>query len=79
MNGYQKLEQPQLVELEGEIGFVIVTEIDISETKNGMIFMRGESYNYEDGTLEKQRTKEIQYSTTEESYFDTNEYGKILD
>lgn len=78
MRNYQKLEEPQLVELDGELGFIIVAEIDISEIKNKIIFMRGESFNYEDGTIEKQRIKEIQYSVNEDSYYELDEKGNVL-
>jgi hypothetical protein len=79
MRYFQKLKEPQLVELEGEMGFVIVTEIDISEIKNGLIFMKGQSYNYENGELEKHHAKEIQYSTNEDAYYSVDENGEVID
>ncbi len=79
MNDFQKLETPQLVELDGEIGFVIVTLVDLSLMKNGLIRMRGQSYNYESGDLVKGKVKEIQYDFMEKAYFDIDENGKIID
>lgn len=79
MEYFQKLQEPQLVELEGEMGFIIATEIDISQMKNGLIFMRGQSYNYEDGELEKGKVKVVQYSTNEDAYYELDENGKPID
>lgn len=76
---YQKLPEHQLVELDGEMGFVIVTEIDLSHMKNGIIFMRGQSYNYESGEVKKGRIKEIEYVVVENVYYDLDENGKIID
>jgi hypothetical protein len=79
MGYFQKLKEPQLVELEGEMEFVLVTEIDISEMRNGIIIMKGQSYNYENGELEKRHIKEIQYSTTEDGYHDLDENGNMIE
>ncbi|WP_226035697.1 hypothetical protein [Aquibacillus saliphilus] len=79
MRYFQKLKEPQLVELESEMGFVIVTEIDMSQMKNGLIFLKGQSFNYEDGEVEKCRDKEIQYSTNEDAYYEIDEQGNTID
>jgi len=73
MRDFQKLDQPQLVELQGELGFVIVTEIDVSEMKNSLLFMRGKAYNYENGELTETGIKEIQYSVNEGAYYNVDE------
>ena len=78
MNGFQTLENPQLVELDGESGFVIATEVDLSVIKNGWIYMRGQSYNYENGELLKGKVKELQYNIKENAYFDLDEDGKVI-
>lgn len=79
MRNFQTLKEPQLVELEGEYGFVIVTEIDVSHMKIGLIFMKGQSFNYENGEIENGGEKEIQYSTNEDAYYDFDEQGNIID
>ncbi len=79
MRDFQKLETPQLIELEGEIGFIIATEIDVSEMRNSIIFMKGKSYNYEDGEMDPQGIKEVQYSLSEDAYHEVDEHGRIID
>ena len=79
MNGFQTLENPQLVELDGELGFVIATEVDLSLIKNGWIYMRGQSYNYENGELLKGKEKELHYNIMEKAYYDLDKDGKIID
>ncbi|MCT8138623.1 hypothetical protein H1D32_13255 [Anaerobacillus sp. CMMVII] len=79
MDEFQKLENPQLVELDGEYGFVIVTEIDMSLIKSGVIVMRGKSYNYESGEIIKSNDKEIQYSIHENAYYNLDDNGKVID
>ena len=79
MNGFQTLDNPQLVELDGESGFVIVREVDLSLMKNGWIYMRGQSYNYENGDLLKGKAKELHYNIMEKAYYDLDKDGKIID
>lgn len=79
MRAFQRLETPQLVELGSETTFVIVTEIDVSEMKNGLIFMRGKAFHYDDGNVGQGGSKEIQYSVTEDAHFEINSAGEIID
>lgn len=79
MKEFQKLETPQLIELDDEKKFVIVTEIDLSEMKNHLIFMRGKSYNYEIGQVIEGKLVEIQYSVTEDGYCRIDENGNFID
>ena len=79
MNIFQKLDSPQLVELDGELGFVIATEVDLSLIKNGWIYMRGQSYNYENGELIKRKVKELHYNIIERAYYDLDKDGKVID
>lgn len=67
MHDFQKLNNPQLVELEGEYGFIIATDVDVSEIRNGLMFMQGESYNYDDGELTNQGKRKVQYSLNEDA------------
>ena len=78
MNDFQMLENPQLVELDGESGFVIATEVNLSVIKNGWIYMRGQSYNYENGELLKGKVKELHYNIREDAYFDLDKDGKAI-
>lgn len=58
--------------------FVVVTEIDITEMKNNIIFMRGKTFNYEDGIVEEIGVKEIQYSLSEDGHCEVDENGKPI-
>lgn len=79
MRNFQELNEPQLVELESEQKFVIVTEIDLSEMKNQLIFMKGRSYSYDGGLVTEHEEVEIQYSTTEDAWYRLDENGKVID
>lgn len=79
MRDYQKLETPQLIELDSEYGFIIATEIDISEINNGIIFIKGRSYNYENGEIEKGRIREIQYNSMFDAQYELDEEGNFID
>jgi hypothetical protein len=48
MSEFQKIENPQLIELEGENGFIIATEIDLSMISNKVVLFKGKYYNYDD-------------------------------
>lgn len=79
MNDYQKLENPKLVELDSELGFIIATEIDLSLFNNGILLLKGQSYDYENGEVVKGNVKEINYSFMENGHFDLDENGKVID
>jgi hypothetical protein len=79
VNEYQKLDTPQLVQLDSEFGFVIATEIDLSLINNGIILLRGRSYDYENGEVIKGNVKEVNYSIAENSRFDLDDDGKVID
>ncbi|MCY7774924.1 MULTISPECIES: hypothetical protein [Bacillus] len=79
MKDYQKLETPQLIELAGEYEFIIATKIDISEIRSGIIFMKGQSCNYENGEILEGNIKEVSYSVMQNEYFDLDEKGKVID
>lgn len=76
---YQKLETPQLVELQNDLGFIIATEIDLSLFKNGLLFLKGRSYDFESGEVLQGNVKEVQYSISEDSYYNLDENGKVID
>ena len=69
MKNYQKLEEPQLIELDGENGFIIATLIDMSQMKNKVILLKGKSFSYDEGEVKDCGIKEIQYSLEEEGYY----------
>lgn len=79
MRDYQKLDNPQLMQLDSEYGFIIATEIDLSLINNGILLLKGRSYDYENGDVIKRNVKEIQYSIMENSRFDLDENGKVID
>jgi len=79
VRNFQKLEIPQLVELEKYLEFVIATEIDVSEMINKIILMRGDIFNYEDGEITEEPTVEIQYSLSEDGHFGVDKNGEPLD
>jgi hypothetical protein len=79
VRNFQELNEPQLVELESEQKFVIVTEIDLSEIKNQIIFMKGRLYGYEGGLVTEHEEAEIQYSLTEDAWYRLDENGKVID
>ncbi|MGN7243270.1 hypothetical protein ACTHQC_07310 [Bacillus paralicheniformis] len=79
MRDYQKLEAPQLIELDGEYGFIIAPKIDISEMRNGIIFMTGQSYNYEDGEVKKGRIIEVECRTMFDARRELDGNGNIID
>lgn len=78
MRDYHKLEPAQLIELDSEYEFIIATEIDISEIRSGIIFMKGQSYYYEHGELVKLNLKEISYSVMQNEYFNLDEKGNVI-
>ena len=69
MKNYQKLEEPQLIELDGENGFIIATLIDMSQMKNKLVLFKGEYFNYDEGEVKGCGIKELQYSLEEEGYY----------
>jgi hypothetical protein len=76
---YQKLDVPQLVQLDSEFGFIVATEIDLSLINNGVIQLRGRSYDYESGEVIKGNVKEINYSIAENGRYDLDDNGKVID
>jgi hypothetical protein len=79
MSDYQKLDTPQLMLLDSELGFIIATEIDLSLINNGVILLKGHSYDYENGVVVKGNVKEISYSISENSRYDLDDNGKVID
>jgi len=79
MRYWQKLGVPELINLEKDLEFVIVTDIDLSEMKNNLIFMKGKYYDYEDGIVEEIGIKEIQYSVDEDGNSEIDENGNYID
>ena len=77
---YQKLTESKLIRLEGEYGFIIATEIDISNIENGVMLFRGDGYNYEDlkkAELDSKGLIEIQFSVEEDQYHLLDDEGGI--
>jgi len=70
---FQQLEEPLLVELNDGNRFVIVTEVDYSEIKNLLVFMRGISYCYDDGKVTEEGRVWIRYSLTEDAFLPIDE------
>lgn len=79
MSEYQKLDAPQLTLMDSEYGFIVATEVDLSLINNGIILLKGRSYDYENGEVIKGDIKEIQYSIMENCRFDLDENGKVID
>ncbi|PLR72236.1 hypothetical protein [Bacillus sp. UMB0728] len=79
MKEYQKLDTPQLVELQNELGFIIATEIDLSLAKNGVLLLKGRSYDFESSEVVQGNFKEVQYTLSEDSNYDLDEDGKVID
>jgi len=77
---YQKLTEPKLIKLEGELGFIIATEIDISNIENGVMLFRGDGYNYDNlkkTELDSKGLIEIQFSVEEDQYHLLDDEGGI--
>lgn len=79
MKEYQKLEVPQLVELQNDLGFIIATEIDLSLTKHGVLLLKGRSYDFESGEVIQGNVKEVKYTISEDIYYNLDENGKAID
>lgn len=73
MKNYQKIETPQLIELDGENGFIIATSIDLSQIKNKLVLFKGKSFNYDEGEVKGCGIKELQYSLEEEGYYNVGD------
>lgn len=77
---YQKLEYLKLVELKNDLSFVIATETDISMISSGLLFLRGQLYNYDEGLAVKLNNKtEICYHADENFYEEVDENGYYID
>lgn len=79
MENYTKLNEPQLIELDSELGFVIATHVDFSLIKNGVIIFKGESYDYENGKVQKQHDKEVRFDVIQNCYYNLDDKGKVID
>lgn len=79
MSDFQKLNNPQLTLLDSEFGFIVATEIDLSLINNGVILLKGHSYDYENGEVIKGNIKEISYSISENCRYNLDENGKVID
>lgn len=76
---FQKLENPQLLHLENENGFIIATEIDMTNINNKIILFRGTYYNYDDGKATEGNVSQVQYSLSEDTFFKLGENGNPID
>lgn len=79
MKDYQKLENPQLMQLDGEYGFFIATEIDLSLINNGVMLLKGRSYSYESGEVARGFVVEVEYSITGNARYYLDNNGKVID
>lgn len=73
MTEFQNLENPQLLHLESENGFIIATEIDMSNINNKIILFRGKYYNYDNGDISGGNKAQVQYSLSEDVFFGLDE------
>lgn len=63
----QKIDEPIIYEVDGELAFILITEIDLSLMKNKFIFGKGKKYSYEDGYItESEGFYEVSLSLEEE-------------
>lgn len=77
---YEKLEEPQIIELDSHLAFVLATEVDFTHLKYGLIFFKGKHYDYEDGEVVFVKEYiELQYSLSQDGYSTMDETGKIMD
>jgi len=79
---YHKLTEPKLIKLENELGFIIATEIDISNIENGVMLFRGKGYNYENlkkmgVELDSKGLIEMQFSVGEDQYHLLDDEGEV--
>ncbi|MBL4951044.1 hypothetical protein JK635_02165 [Neobacillus sp. YIM B02564] len=79
MSEYQKLENPQLLHLENENGFIIATKIDMSNINNKIVLFRGKYYNYDDGEMTGGNSAEVQYSLSEDVFFQLDKDNNPID
>jgi len=75
---YQPIE-PRLIKLEGEYGFIIATEIDISNIENGVMLFRGNGFGYDDGILTTKNRMEIQFGVEEDQHHLLDDKGNAID
>lgn len=77
---YEKLEEPQLIEVDSHLAFALATEIDITHLKYGLIFFKGKLYSYENEevTFEDEYI-ELQYSLSQDAYTKMDKTGKLMD
>lgn len=77
---WEKLEEPQIIELDSHLAFVLATEVDYTDLKIGIIFFKGKHYNYEDGDVVFENEYiELQYSISQDGYLSMDETGKYID
>lgn len=80
VNHYEKLEEPQIIELDSHLGFVLATEIDVSSLKYGLISFKGKHHSYENEevTFEGEYI-EMNYSLSHEGNISMDKTGKVMD
>lgn len=78
MPNYQKLEEPQIIEIDSHLCFVVATEIDLTQLKNGLVSFRGKSYEYEDGEVVEGNIMTVNNSLVHEGYLEFDKNGKCL-
>lgn len=67
---WQKLDEPILFELDSVMEFIIITEINLSEVKNCLMFGRGKKFSFEDGYVTEYPDEyEIQFNLKENGHF----------
>lgn len=77
---WEKLEEPQIIELDSHLAFVLATEVDFTHLKYGLIFFKGKHYDYEDGEVVfEDEYIELQYSLAQDGYITMDKTGKVMD
>lgn len=77
---WEKLEEPQIIELDSHLAFVVATEVDLSGVKYGFINLRGRQYEYEEGVVGlENETVEISYHLTQNGYCAVDKEGNYID
>lgn len=77
---WEKLEEPQIIELDSHLAFIVATEVDLTGVRYGLIKFRGSQYEYEDGIVElENEIFEVDYQLTQNGYCAVDKEGNYID